>query len=145
MTTPHLADDLKRDEGCKLKAYQDTLGIWTVGVGHAHVAPGTVWTQAEADEALAADIAKAEALLDAHAPWWRTLSDPRQDVMANLCFNMGWGDGTHGLSSFKHTLEAIRLGLYSAAAEGLLASKWAGQVKGRANRLAEQLRSGIRV
>lgn len=144
MTTSHLADDLKRDEGCRLTAYPDTLGIYTIGYGHAHVRPGTVWTQAEADEALAADIAKAEALLDAHIPWWRTLTDPRQDVLANLCFNMGFGDGIHGLSSFKHTLEAIRLSLYDSAAEGLLASKWAGQVHGRATRLAEQMRSGVR-
>jgi lysozyme len=93
---------------------------------------------------LAADVAKAEALLDHGAPWWRTLNDARQDVMVNLCFNMGWGDGKHGLSSFWHTLEAVRLGLYSAAAEGLLASKWAKQVHGRANRLAEQLRTGER-
>jgi lysozyme len=144
MTTPHLVDDLKRDEGCKLTAYRDTLGIWTVGVGHAHVAPGTVWTQEQCDAALADDIGKAEAHLDANAPWWRSLTDARQDVMVNLCFNMGWGDGSHGLSSFKHTLEAIRLKLYSAAAEGLLASKWAGQVHGRAQRLAEQLRTGVR-
>lgn len=142
--TPHLAEDLKRDEGCKLEAYRDTLNIWTVGVGHAHVEPGTVWTQAQCDEALEQDIAKAVALLDAHLPWWRTLNDARQDVAVMLTFNMGWGDGAHGLSSFKHTLEAIRLGLYSAAAEGLLASKWAGQVKGRALRLATQLRTGER-
>lgn len=144
MTTAHLIDDLKRDEGCRLKAYQDTLNIWTVGYGHAHVPPGTVWTLEQAEAALHADIAKAEALLDAHAPWWRTLDEPRAAVMCELCFNMGWGDRSHGLSSFHHTLEAIRLGLYSAAAEGLLASQWAKQVKGRATRLAEQMRTGTR-
>jgi lysozyme len=52
---------------------------------------------------LAEDVAKAEALFDAHAPWWRSLNDARQDVMVNLCFNMGWGDGSHGLSSFRNT------------------------------------------
>ena len=144
MTTPHLADDLKRDEGCKLTAYRDTLDIWTVGVGHAHVPPGTCWTQAQADEALAADIAKAEALLDANAPWWRSLNDARQDVMANLTFNMGWGNGSSGLSSFKRTLAFIKAGDFESGAGGLLSSKWAGQVHGRALRLATQLRTGIR-
>ncbi|WP_293907013.1 glycoside hydrolase family protein [Phenylobacterium sp.] len=144
MTTPHLADDLKRDEGCKLVAYQDTLGIWTVGVGHAHVPAGTVWTQDQCDQALAEDIAKAEALLDANAGWWRTLEDARQDVMASLCFNMGWGDGAHGLSSFKNTLAAIEAGDFERAAAGLLASKWATQVKSRSDRLATQLRTGVR-
>jgi lysozyme len=145
VTTPFLADDLKHDEGCKLVAYQDTLGIWTIGVGHAHVAEGTEWTQDQCDAQLATDIAHAEALLDANAAWWRTLTDPRQDVMVNLCFNMGWGDGTKGLSSFKNTLRSIETGDYDAAANGLLASRWATQVHGRATRLAAQMRTGVRV
>ena len=153
--TPHLADDLKRDEGCKLVAYPDPISDlartgkgsgepWTIGVGHAHVAPGTVWTQTQCDEALDEDICKAVALLDVHWPWWRALNDARQDVMVNLCFNMGWGDGTRGLSSFKRTLGYIRAGDFVRASEGLLASKWAKQVKGRSARLADQLRTGVR-
>ena len=145
MTTPFLADDLKHDEGCKLVAYQDTLGIWTIGVGHAHVAEGTVWTQAHCDAQLATDIAHAEALLDANAAWWRNLNDPRQDVMVNLCFNMGWGDGGSGLSSFKNTLKSIEDADYAKAAAGLLASKWATEVKTRATRLAAQIQTGVRV
>jgi lysozyme len=145
MTTPFLCDDLKHDEGCELVAYQDTLGIWTIGVGHAHVAEGTAWTQAECDAQLAADIAHAEGLLTANASWWRGLSHPRQDVMVNLCFNLGWGDGTKGLSSFKNTLRFIEAGDYADAAKGLLASKWAKQVKSRATRLAAQMETGARV
>lgn len=145
MTTPFLADDLKHDEGCKTVAYQDTLGIWTVGVGHAHVPEGTVWTMDECDAQLAKDIARAEADLDAHAPWWRTLNDARQDVMVNLCFNMGWGNGSSGLSSFKNTLKFIQAGDYADAAKGLLASKWATQVHGRATRLASQMQTGVRI
>lgn len=144
MTTPFLSADLKHDEGCKTVAYQDTLGIWTVGVGHAHVAEGTVWTDQECDDQLAKDIAKAEALLDANAPWWSNLNDARQDVMVNLCFNMGWGNGSSGLSSFKNTLKFIETGDYANAAKGLLASKWAKQVKGRATRLAKQMETGVR-
>ncbi len=142
--TPFLIDDIKRDEGCRLKAYQDTLGIWTCGYGHAHVLPGTVWTEDQALAALASDINKAETALDRNAKWWRTLNDARQDVMVNLCFNMGWGDGAHGLSSFHHTLGYIHEGDFTAASVGLLASKWAGQVGDRAHRLAEQMRTGVR-
>jgi lysozyme len=145
LTTPFLLADLQHDEGCRLAAYADTLGIWTIGYGHAHVPPGTVWTQDQCDAALADDVANAEADLDASAPWWRDLNDPRQDVMANLCFNMGWGNGTSGLSSFKHTLGFIQSGDYDSAADGLLASKWATEVKSRATRLAEQMRTGVRV
>lgn len=145
MTTAHLIEDLKRDEGCRLHAYVDSVGVITIGYGHAHVAPGTIWTQAQADAWLKRDIKRAAGLLDANIPWWRELNDARQDVLVNMAFNLGWGDGKHGLSSFHNTLAAIRAGDYERAADGMLASKWATQVHARANRLAKQMRSGVRL
>ena len=140
MTTPLLIDDLKRDEGCRLTAYKDTLGVWTVGYGHAHVAPGTVWTQAQADDTLAADIAIAVHDLDFHLPWWRKLDDVRQDVLAELAFNIG----VEGLLGFHNTLAFVEAGNYAAASGGLLASRWARQVGARATRLAAMMKSGAR-
>jgi lysozyme len=37
-------------EGCRLKAYQDSGGVWTIGIGHtgADVTPGLIISQAEA-------------------------------------------------------------------------------------------------
>jgi lysozyme len=139
MTTADLIPDLMRDEGCRLTAYQDTLGIWTVGVGHAHVAPGTVWTQAQADAQLAADVASTEASLDIHLPWWRTLDDMRQDVIAEMGFNLG----VSALCQFHNTLGAIQRGDWQAAHDGMLASLWARQVGARAVRLADQMLTGI--
>jgi lysozyme len=146
MTTAYLAADIARDEGCRLCAYQDTLGVWTVGYGHAHVPPGTVWTQAQADDQLAADIARAAGLLDAHIPWWRGLADPRQDVLANMTFNLGWlsRDGRRGLGAFHTTLALIKAGDYAAAAAHMLSLPWAHQVGARAARLSAQMRSGQR-
>lgn len=138
--TPFLTQDLMRDEGCRLTAYQDTLGIWTCGWGHAHVPPNTVWSLEKATQVLQEDISTAIKALDRNASWWRTLNDPRQDVMVNLTFNMGWG----GLSTFKNTLAAIKAGNFEQAASGLLDSKWATQVHGRATRLAKQMRTGVR-
>lgn len=138
--TPFLTQDLMRDEGCRLTAYQDTLGIWTCGWGHAHVPPNTVWSAEKAAQVLQEDISMAIKALDRNASWWRTLNDARQDVMVNLTFNMGWG----GLSTFKNTLAAIKAGNFEQAAYGLLDSKWATQVHGRATRLAKQMRTGVR-
>ena len=145
MTTPFLQADIAHDEGCRHVAYRDTLGIWTVGYGHAHVPPGTTWTQERCDEVLAADIADTIAALDRVIPWWRTLNDARQDVLVNMCFNMGWGNGKHGLSSFKTTLGQIEGGNYEVAANRMLESHWAEQVHGRAKRLSEQMRTGVRI
>ncbi len=149
--TPFLEHDLVVDEGLCLHAYQDTVGIWTVGVGHAHVLPGTVWSQAQAMAQLGVDIACAAVDLDRALPWWRGLNDARQDVLANMTFNMGIGRRTAagrpgaGVLGFPNTLQAIERGAYAAAADGMLQSKWARQTGKRARRLAEQMRTGVRI
>jgi len=151
MTTPFLAEDLRQDEGLRLTAYPDPLSgaePWTIGYGHTgpEVHAGLTWTLEEAEDALARDIANACHLLDEHAPWWRSLNDPRQDVLANMAFNMGWlnAAGTHGLGTFHRTLDAIRAAQWQAAHDGLLASAWAHEVGDRARRLATQLLTGLR-
>lgn len=41
---------IKRFEGCRLKAYKDSVGVWTIGWGTTHgVYPGMECTQLEAD------------------------------------------------------------------------------------------------
>ena len=151
MTTGFLASDLRRDEGLRLRAYPDAATKaepWTIGYGHTgpEVRPGLVWSEDRAEAALASDIVRACALLDAHAPWWRTLDDARQDVLANMAFNMGWlsPDRAHGLGTFTGALAAIRAHDWAAAAEALLASAWAGRVGERARRLSRQLLTGER-
>ncbi len=151
MTTPFLARDLRRDEGLRLAAYPDPLtggAPWTIGYGHTgpEVHARLAWTPAEAETALIADIARACALLDGHVPRWRRLDDARQDVLANMAFNMGWlsADGAHGLGTFRRALAAIQAGRWQEAHDDLLASAWARQVGGRARRLATQMLTGVR-
>ncbi|HEY5409335.1 MAG TPA: glycoside hydrolase family protein [Caulobacteraceae bacterium] len=151
MTTPFLAQDLRRDEGLRLCAYADPLTgsePWTIGYGHTgpEVREGMVWTPAEAETALIADIARACEQLDAHIPWWRRLGDARQDVLANMVFNMGWLNpaGTHGLGTFHRTMAAIQAGRWQEAHDRLLADAWAREVGARARRLAAQMLTGAR-
>jgi lysozyme len=77
--------------------------------------------------------------LDRDLPWWTDLNDVRQRVLCNMCFNLGMSK----LSGFKNTLAAMRQGRYDAAADGMLNSAWASQVKGRAIRLADMMRNGV--
>lgn len=160
-----LRAELKRDEGNMLKAYKDTLGLWSIGVGRNLMrknTDGTIGisksetaslkitqasciakgiTQAQCDALLDNDIDEIVRLLDAKLPWWRQLDPVRQRVMVNLGM-MGIGSKTSGLLSFVNTLEAIRTGRWEDAAKGLLASKYAKQVGKRADRLANLLRLG---
>jgi lysozyme len=54
-------DLIKQFEGLRLRAYRDSVGIWTVGWGHtAGVLPGTVITQDIAEHLLEMDVMDAE-------------------------------------------------------------------------------------
>jgi lysozyme len=143
MTTPHLAHAIEAEEGRRLHAYPDPLtggAPWTIGVGHTgpEVKQGLTWTDAQASAALDADIERACARLDQALPWWRDLNDPRQDVLAQMAFQIG----VKGLLAFRRTLEAMRNHDYAAAAAGMRASLWARQTPARAERLARIMEAG---
>ncbi len=137
MTTPSLISRLVRHEGLRLKPYRDTAANLTIGVGRNLDDVGI--SRAEALTLLANDIAGVQAALDTAQPWWRKLDDVRQDVMVELAFNLG----PTGLGAFQDTLNALRAGQYAAAADHLMASRWAAQVGARANELAALLRTGV--
>ena len=126
---------IAREEGCRLEAYKDTLGVWTIGYGHAHVEPGLCWTQSKADEQLRADLTAVITQLDRLLPWWRTLCDARRYVLLSMAFELG----VRGLLGFGHALDAIRHQQFTRAATLLLASKWASQVPHRARRMTRIL------
>lgn len=52
---------IKKFEGCRLAAYKDSVGVWTIGYGHtAGVKPGQKITQIQAESFLKDDLAKFE-------------------------------------------------------------------------------------
>ena len=56
-----LVDYLKRAESCRLQAYQDAKGVWTIGYGHtAGVKKGDKITLYQAEQFLKEDLAKFE-------------------------------------------------------------------------------------
>lgn len=144
MDTNKLIQELRRDEGVKYSVYKDTKGIPTVGVGHnlqASPLPSG-WkyplTDAQVDALLTKDLEVVFKALEKNWPWYKNLSDARQRVLANMCFNMGEGV----LGTFKNTLKLIQTGKYSEAADAMLKSLWAKQVQGRAVRLAQMMKEG---
>lgn len=131
--TDTLIKELRRDEGVVSHAYQDSLGYWTIGVGRLiDKRKGGKLSDAEIDYLLTNDIKECVEDLDRALPWWRSLSDTRRRVLVNMRFNLG----LNGLLGFKNTLKFIETGDYKRAAENMLKSLWAKQVKGRAVRLA---------
>jgi lysozyme len=145
MSTPYLLPDLKRFEGCRLTAYQDTRGVWTIGWGHTPAEPGQTCSQATADTWLSLDVGIAVRGLDADPAtegWWRELDPVRADALIEMAFNMG----ERTLDVFKHMLAALKAKDWAGAAAAALDSAWCEEVNGdgRADWIAHMLRTGAR-
>jgi lysozyme len=80
----------ERFEGCRLVAYQDSVGVWTIGFGHTHgVSDGLVITQPIAESWLLQDTAES---VDCVNKCVRvSLSQPMFDALTDFAFNVGCG------------------------------------------------------
>lgn len=136
MIRDKLAAQLEVDEGKRKRIYTDTVGKITGGIGRNLT--DRDFSDDEIALMLKNDIAIVEADLDRNLPWWRGMCDARQNVLANMCFNLG----VKRLLGFKDTLAMMQAARYDAAAMGMLDSQWARQVGDRAFRLATVMRKG---
>ena len=129
--------ELRRDEGVVAHAYQDSLGYWTIGVGHLiDKRKGGKIPDVIIDMLLRYDIDEKIAELNEKLPWWGFLDEPSQRVIVNMAFNLG----VEGLLKFKDFMDALKDGDRNRAASEMLNSKWAEQVGARATRLATIIR-----
>ena len=136
MDRERLIEELKRDEGVELKAYQDTEGIWTIGIGRNLQDVGV--SMDEAEYMLANDIDVAVGELQRTFDWFEGLSDARQRVCINMCFNLG----LTRLLGFKKFLAAMAVGDWETAGVEMLDSKWSRLVGARSTRLKDLLLEG---
>jgi len=137
MDKDRLIAQLIVDEGKRNFPYKDTVGKTTIGIGRNLDDRGL--SDDEISYLLGNDIKLVERELDISMPWWRGMCDARQNVIAAMAFNLG----VPGLKTFTNTLQAMRDGRYSDAADGMLQSKWAQQVGARAVRLSKMMREGV--
>lgn len=136
MNTTDLIKQLRIDEGVRKHPYLCTAKKLTIGVGRNLDDVGL--SDDEIDYLLANDIKRVEAALDKALPWWRQMTDRRQQALANFCFNVGIGT----VLTFKNTLAFLKAGDYDRAADNLLLSKYAKQVGQRAVRVSQMIREG---
>ena len=136
MNLQALKEQLVRHEGLRLKPYRDSVGKLTIGVGRNLDDVGI--REDEAMLMLDHDILGVLDDLDRECPWWRHLSETRQLVLADMCFNLGIGR----LKGFRKALGAMQEGRWADAAREMLDSRWAAQVGARAVNLAEMMEVG---
>lgn len=143
-------------EGVRNKAYKDTLGKVTIGIGFNMDSPNAraVWQQAGIqtafDEAYKGRVKLSDdeigrlaeasygiAETDARGlvPNFDKLSKNRQDALVQLSYQLG----KNRMSQFKNTLALVEKGNWKAAANQILNSKLAKQTPNRAKAVAKML------
>ena len=128
-----LRERIRRHEGYVAKPYQDSRGIWTVGVGrNLEVAE---FSQDEIDLMFENDLARATHGADILCPH---LGGVRREVLIEMVFQLGMG----GVSKFKRFLAAAEAHQWDIAAKEMLASRWAVQTPSRAQELAHLFETG---
>ncbi len=138
MDSSRLKTRLIAKEGQKLEAYQDSLGFWTICVGHLlgfrPIPP--VATQQQCDCWLEEDIQAAERQA-IQLPFYAGLDSVRQNVIVELFFNL-----SHRLLAFKKFLAAMAAGDYATAGQELKDSLAYKQEPHRFDELISALNSG---
>jgi lysozyme len=145
--------DLLRDEGKKLISYQDTKGLWTIGVGHllGKTRRMIKITEEECQALFTVDAAEAEDIarrvLDPTNMWHLT-GDVRQRALINMAFNRGEGN-MRGSTTITPAIKLALVALgydstekWKAVADAIKVSPWAKQIGKRADRLAYMLETG---
>lgn len=130
-------EQLRRDEGVRLKPYTDTIGKLTIGVGRNLTDNGIA--DDESDVLLHNDVTRVDTELTDNLHFYPSLDTARKGVLLNMCFNMG----IVRLQGFAKMLNAIANQDWDTAAIEMLDSLWAQQVGDRATRLAQQMREGV--
>lgn len=98
---------IKRFEGCRLTAYQDSIGIWTIGYGHtSDVAKGQKITQIQADQYLKADCANAEKAVNKYHSKYHW-NQNQFDALVSFTFNCGSGNLKKLLNNGQRTIAQI--------------------------------------
>lgn len=79
---------IKKFEGCELKAYQCSAGVWTIGYGHTKdVVEGMEITQEEAEQMLVDELHEYESYINKYVTV--ALSQNQFDALVSWVYNLG--------------------------------------------------------
>ena len=149
-TRNKLIEKLILHEGMKLKVYDDAngkeiragdtlVGHPTIGVGRNVAGDGLGITEEEAKILLSNDVDRVLKEVN-HWSFMENLNEPRKTVIIDMVFNMG--ASRFNQQAWPKFFKAVMTGNYKEASKQMLDSKWAGQVKTRANILAKMMETG---
>lgn len=114
---------IEQFEGCKLTAYKDSVGIWTIGYGHTRgVKGGMTITKSQADSYLKQDVSTAESAVNSYKSIYN-FSQNQFDALVSFTFNCGSGNLKTLLQNGSRSLVEVgqKIPLYSKAGGRTLA------------------------
>jgi len=92
-------------EGCLLTAYDDSVGVWTIGYGHTEgIHPGMSITQAQAEQFLQKDLEIFESYVEDAVQV--DVNEDQFSALVCFCFNVGPGSEGFGGSTLLRKLNA---------------------------------------
>lgn len=119
-----LIDKLIEHEGMRKYAYKDSMGYITIGIGRClDQGKGKGLSVDEMMLLLNNDINDCKKQLEQNYVY-RTLGDVRQEVLIEMCFNLGYS----GLMKFTKMLAALACKDFKAATKEAEDSAWAKQI-----------------
>ena len=146
MIYQRFSETIQSDEGFRSEPYLDTVNVPTIGYGTTHYYPDDPVTMDDPgiDEAMALQLMQSElytALQDAQSLYstFQDMNSVRQEVVCNMAYNLG----KTRLAGFKNMIAACDVEDWATAADEMIDSKWYRQVKGRAERLEQEMRTGF--
>jgi lysozyme len=117
-------------EGKRLRAYKDSVGVWTIGVGHTSAAgppvvvSGLMITDAECDQILARDLVQYEDAVNKAVK--AKLNQNQFDALVSFCFNIGTGGFARST-----VVKRLNIGDVRGAADAMLMWNKPPEIMGR--------------
>jgi GH24 family phage-related lysozyme (muramidase) len=115
---------VKHYEGLRLQAYDDGVGVWTIGYGTTRypngqpVKPGDSITQAQAEQYLQNDIKGYAQKLAATVPFWSQMNANMHAALISFAYNLG--PGFYGSGGFETISRDLRDKNWTAVPQALL-------------------------
>lgn len=125
---------IKKHEGFSSEPYDD---MGDVSIGYGRNLTQVKLSEEEATFLLRNDLQRVRLAIQKRFAL-SGVNSARQAVLISMGYNLGIG----GLFSFKKMWGCVEREDWDGAADQMLDSKWAGQVKGRAVELSEMMRTG---
>jgi lysozyme len=144
---PQAVAIVKYYEGLRLTAYDDGVGVWTIGYGTTRypngqpVRPGDTITQAQADAYFVADLTRFTQTIASSIPVWNLLNANQRSALISFAYNLG--AGFYGASGFETISAALRDRRFADVPNALLLYSNPGDPNVYAGLLARRQAEGL--